>query len=55
MLYQKLLWILPIASTLNFLVATPKAQANCPASVQPLEEVQPQVQQRWDELQRQQT
>ncbi len=55
MLYRKLLWILPVASTLNFLVAIPKAQANCPGSVQPLEEVQPQVQQRWDELQRQET
>ncbi|MEA5601899.1 hypothetical protein [Nostoc sp. UHCC 0252] len=53
MLYKNFLWILPIVSTLNFLVAIPKAQANCPGSVQPLEEVQPQVQRHWDELQRQ--
>ncbi|MBD2357378.1 hypothetical protein H6G41_22620 [Tolypothrix sp. FACHB-123] len=55
MLYKKTLWILPIVSTFNFLVTIPKAQANCPGSVQPLEEVQPQVQKRWDELQRQET
>lgn len=49
------LWLLAIAVTLNVVVATPPAQANCPGSVQPLEEVQPQVQKRWQELQRMET
>ncbi|MDZ8055129.1 MAG: hypothetical protein RMX68_026530 [Aulosira sp. ZfuVER01] len=55
MLCRKIIWALLIAAILNALVAIPKAEANCPGSVQPLEEVQPQVQQRWEELQRQES
>ncbi|HEY9639062.1 MAG TPA: hypothetical protein V6C57_01185 [Coleofasciculaceae cyanobacterium] len=47
----KLLWLAPIAA-IQLLAATFPAQANCPGSVQPVEAVQPQVQARWDELQR---
>lgn len=55
MSFRNLFWLLSIAATLNIVVATPPAQANCPGSVQPLEEVQPQVQKRWQELQRMET
>ena len=52
MLQRNFLWLLPIAASINVVVATPPAKANCPGSPPPLEEVQPQVQQRWEELQR---
>ncbi|WGV26710.1 hypothetical protein [Halotia branconii] len=55
MLYQNFLWLLPITATVNFVAVISPAQANCPGSVPPLEEVQPQMQQRWQELQRRKT
>ncbi len=51
MLYRNLLGLLPIAASINIVVAAPPAQANCPGSGPSLEEAQPRVQQRWEELQ----
>jgi len=51
LLYLNRFWLLPIAATINVIFVTPEAQANCPESVPTLEQTQPRVQQRWDELQ----
>jgi len=50
-----LLALVPATTALSILIAPHPALANCPMALPPLEEVQPAMQQRWEELQRMQT
>ena len=50
-----LLVLMPTAAAVSIFAAPHPAQANCPMGIPPLEESQPRMQQRWEELQRMQT